>query len=670
MKSKQGLSEARSESSEERRSPYFTVYDLYSPLEQKRSIRELPRLLTSAMTIIWRAGRTEFLVSSALQLLTALGLIVLVLAGRDLLAGVLSADRAGGALSDVLPSAIILAAVTALLGFLSAVQREQQQLLGELTNRYTLDRILDVACAVELAAFEVPGFHNLLERARAIGSMGPLNFVFGLSALIGAVAGGVAAVVALLALEPVLVPLALLAFLPAWLVTSRRAEVFYRFVWRYTPHDRERQYLAILLTHRDPAKEVRAFGLADFLRRRHEHLYEERLAELRRIIRKQLLYSMLANVGIFAVVSGTLSLLALLMATDRIGLADAGAAAGAIVLLGQRLVSAGSASGALYESALFVEDYKAFLKLGLGVVAAPQRRRVPQVCSRIAAEDVTFTYPSGDKPALHSVSLHIDRGEVVALVGENGSGKTTLAKLLTGLYLPDRGRVLWGGVDIATVDRHQLRDSIAFVFQDFVRYSLAARDNIGLGRHERFADFDAIVAAARQSGIDAELRGLRAGYETVLGPEFEGGTDLSAGQWQRVALARAFFRNAPFIVLDEPMAALDARAEHDLFARIRELLAGRSVLLISHRFSGVRSADRIYVLRKGAILEHGTHGELMAHGGLYSELFTLQAGAYLDNAEAQSSPSRSNLSEGAKAPSSLDFADRLLPRRDFRGVDS
>jgi ATP-binding cassette subfamily B protein len=230
------------------------------------------------------------------------------------------------------------------------------------------------------------------------------------------------------------------------------------------------------------------------------------------------------------------------------------------------------------------------------------------------------------------VSLHVGAGEVVALVGENGSGKTTLAKLLAQLYRPDRGRVLWGGVDTATLDQARLRRDVTLIFQDFVQYVLSAGENIGLGRHERLDDGDAIRAAARLADVDEVVTALPEGYGTLLGNEFVGGRDLSKGQWQRIALARAFFRDAPLIVLDEPTAALDARAEHDLFERVRDLFRGRGVLLISHRFSSVRSADRIYVLMGGRVVESGSHDDLMAAGGLYAELFTLQAAAYLAEA--------------------------------------
>jgi ATP-binding cassette, subfamily B, bacterial len=266
----------------------------------------------------------------------------------------------------------------------------------------------------------------------------------------------------------------------------------------------------------------------------------------------------------------------------------------------------------LFESALFLEDLASFLELE---PAAPTGS--PGAGERVEALEVTFTYPGAEQPALRDLSMHIEPGEVVALVGANGSGKTTLARLLAGLYAPDRGTVVGRGAF-----------STAIAFQDFLRYMLPARDNIAFGRHERFGDEAGVRTAARRSGAAADLEPLPDGYGSLLGPVFVGGTDLSGGQWQRVALARLFFRDAPFVILDEPTAALDAHAEHALFASLRELLGGRSVLLISHRFSSVREADRIYVLRDGEVVEHGSHDELVAAGGQYAEMFGLQAAAY------------------------------------------
>jgi ATP-binding cassette subfamily B protein len=260
-------------------------------------------------------------------------------------------------------------------------------------------------------------------------------------------------------------------------------------------------------------------------------------------------------------------------------------------------------------------------------------RRPPADFTRIVVRDLWFTYPGRDTPVLRGVDLEIGQGEVVALVGENGCGKTTLAKLLCSLYQPSRGTILWHGVDgvevdVADCDPAGVRSRIAIVFQDFVKYpTLTAAENIGIGLPARMGDRNAIVEAARRAGAAGAIDALPKGYDTVMSRQF-GGADLSTGQWQRVALARAFLRDAPLVVLDEPTAALDPRAERDLFETVASLYRSRSAVLISHRLSSVRFADRICVLADGRITESGTHKELLDAGGDYAELFEIQARAY------------------------------------------
>jgi ATP-binding cassette, subfamily B, bacterial len=450
-----------------------------------------------------------------------------------------------------------------------------------------------------------------------------------LSGLIRGAIGIVAVLVTLMTIEPVLVVMVSIVFVPAWLSASRRGEAFWRFFWRMTPRDRERQYLARLISDRDAAKEIRAFDLGQLLRARHRSLYDERISELRRVAAKQLWQALFANAVIAAVLAATLLVVGWLALSGTVSLSAAGVAVAGVAIVGARLSMAGYSAGTLTESARYVDDYLAFVELLPQVRQSEPHDPAPSTFAEVAVNGVTFSYPTTAEPAVRDVSLRIRAGEIVALVGENGSGKTTLAKLLAGLYRPATGTVTWDGIDINGVDAAQLRTGIAVIFQDFVRFHLRARDNVGLGRVDGIDDLDGIREAARHADADTFLHSLPNGYETVLGPEFEGGSDLSVGQWQRVALARAFFRQAPFVILDEPTAALDPRAEHDLFERIRGLLAGRTVLLISQRFSSVRSADRTYVLDSGRVIEAGTHDELMALEGHYAELFRLQAAAYL-----------------------------------------
>jgi ATP-binding cassette subfamily B protein len=601
-----------------------TIYQLNQPTDRSR--RELPRVIAGALKLMWAAGPRELATVAGVELVSAVGLAVAVLLGRDVLEALVQAEQTGAGWESFLPELVALAVLSVLLTVAQALVGRQHQMLMELTTHEAQARILDVTAAVELAAYDDPAFHDRAARAQA-GAMRGQQVVHGLIGLLQASAGTLGGIIALAAIQPVLLPVAALALLPAMIVSGRRADAFYRFAFGLTPADRERGYLMQLLTERDSAKEVRAMGLPGYLRRRWDRLYAARIEELRTVTRRQLRWSLFAALASALVIGGTLGVLIALALGGELSLASAAAAAGAMILIGQRLAYAGFSSEALLESAMFIEDYLAFVK---DAPAPPHGARDggARRMGDVVAEDVWFTYPSGETPALRGVSLRIEPGEVVALVGANGSGKTTLAKLLGALYVPDHGRVLLHGLDTATADRAALRRDVAVVFQDFLRYALPARDNIALGRHERYDDEAAIRAAAERAGADRDIEALAHAFDTQLGPVFFGGVDLSLGQWQKIALARVFFRDAPFVILDEPTAALDARAEHELFARIRELFEDRSVLLISHRFSTVREADRIHVLDNGTVVEAGSHDELMVRGGLYSELFSLQASAY------------------------------------------
>jgi ATP-binding cassette subfamily B protein len=587
--------------------------------------RDLPELLVASFRLVWNAGRRELALTGGLQIAVAAGIAVQLFVGKAVFAAVLRSHDTG--FGHVLPSLGVFVGLTVCLDVARAVEAEQSRLLGELVARRALDGVIDVAASVELLAFENPEFHDRLRRAQAQGMFRAMQTVTGLLGLVGAAVGGIGIVAALAGLQPLLVPLVLVGYVPLWIASSRNSRDYYLIAFGMTPHDRRRAYLQHLLLDRDPAKELRAFRLAPFLRARYDALYDERIAELRAVARRRAFRSVFGSLGSAAIAALAVGGLAWLYVDGRMSLAATGASLFGLYQLSGRLQTMHFSAAALYESTLFVRDYAAFLALG-----TPQRlpaHAEAKALERVELREVSFTYPRAARPALADVSVEIDTGEIVALVGENGSGKTTLAKLIAGLYSPDAGRILWNGVDVTAFDADQLRDHVAVIFQDFERYLLTAGENVGIGRHEWIGNAAALREAAERAGAHSLLMRLPHRYDTQLGNQWFGGYDLSIGQWQRLALARAFFRDASLVILDEPTAALDARAESELFGRMRELLDGRAAVLISHRFSSVRSADRIYVLRRGRVVEHGTHDELTALGGLYAELFSLQAAQYL-----------------------------------------
>ena len=646
------------------------------PPREHGGLRNLPRLMRTAFLMVWEADRRRATESYALQVVLGVASGIQLLITRNLIAAVLD-PRVSRDPSPLVTQLALMVVVETTSQFVQLYQQQQQQVLMEQIQRRAGLRVVDVASQVDMAQFDTPAFQDRLTRAQQ--AMGRLfQVTFSMVGLVRSTATMLGIAAALLLLAPILLAVIVIGFVPTWITSMAISQRVHQFTWKMTPNDRKRGYVMSLFTGRDQAKEVRVFGLTTYLRALYEQLSDERLASLLLHLRDRARLSFIGSLGSSLLQAVGYGLLAYLTLNGTLGLPEAGAAAAAAGQLRGSLGGIVGSASQLYESSLFLFDAEIFL----GMLATLRLQRgtgpAPERFERITVEHVDFSYPSSlptaaptedalpppmlagpiqievglgepgrmpsleggggsrmavrprepQRPALRGVSLEIRAGQVVALVGENGSGKTTLAKVLSGLYRPDRGRLRWDGIDVPDMDPDQFHGRVAVLFQDFARFMLTAKENIGLGRVERIEDIDAIVDAAERSGADRFIREWDSGYETVLGPVFVGGKDISIGQWQRVALARAFFRDAPLVILDEPTAALDARAEHDLFERMRQLFVGRAVLLISHRFSSVRSADRIYVMHEGEIVEEGTHAELMALGGRYAELFTMQAKAY------------------------------------------
>ncbi len=589
-----------------------------------RDLRTLLAALRESRRIVSAAGgRRAARLSAALQVSGAALLIVQLLLVRAVLEALVGdeAEVGGRVISLMVGLALSVGASQAVTGLAEL----QQRVLGEQVLRHVWHSLLRVSASVPLERTEEHDFHERLERVRTFALVRPLEISAALGAILSAGLSSVALVAVLLVVEPLLVPVLLAAALPVILLARSTSRSDYRFAVAQTLNLRRRLYFSGLLTEASHAKEIRAFDLGRELLDRHRHLHDQHV-EATRVHAVRQARSTLAGtaVGVLAL-SAALVLVVFLVRAGRLDVQGAVVAALVLRLLAARLQSLASGIGKLFGASLFLEDLIDFLD-GAGPTAA-RDEQVPGAGISVQAEQVSFTYPGADDPALVDVDLALPAGQTTAVVGANGSGKTTLAKIVAGLYQPSAGELRWS-VDGEPVRQEQVGANTTVLFQDFVRYELSVRDNVTLGRIGHAPDDDRVQAALRSAGAGDLIAALPHGLDTVLSRSYPGGVELSGGEWQRIALARCFYREAPLIVLDEPTAAMDAKAEFALFSDLRTLLAGRTVLLISHRFSNVRHADRIHVMAHGRIIESGDHAALMARNGTYADLYRMQARAY------------------------------------------
>ncbi|GAA3694327.1 ABC transporter ATP-binding protein [Nonomuraea antimicrobica] len=587
--------------------------------------RRLPALVGQALRMAWQASPRDTAATVALNLLggvfTAFGL----LATTGVLTALFSEGPTPNRVVAALPSLVMVGAAAVLRTTTQAAAGWAQSRLTPQITRLTEERLYGLTSQVELVAYDDPEFHDALERANGRGVTVADSVVSTAVDVVTSVVGIAAAAGVLGVLHPVLLPLLLLAVLPDAWAAVRSARMRYSTIYSLVPARRRKWIIADLLAERESAAEVRSFTMRGFLLRMYDAVaraeQEEMLGLARRQMVARLVGEALGGVGTALVYVA----LGVLLAAAAIPLAVAGTAVLAIRSGQTSLSSLMYATNRLYEQGLYFTDFLDFCAQAERRLAGPRPVAAPDGFECITADQVTFTYPGADEPALRGVSVEVKQGEVIALVGENGSGKSTLAKILSGLYEPDTGTVRWDDTDLRQVSPDDLRLRTAVIAQDHTRWPLTARYNItmGTGKGE-----PALHTAAAVAGADEVIAELPHGYRTLLDRRFKDGHELSGGQWQRIAVARGFHRDAVLLICDEPTAALDARAEHGLFERIRAHADGRTVLLITHRLASVRYADRIYVLDHGTVIEQGDHDTLMSLDGLYADLYTLQATAY------------------------------------------
>ena len=500
-------------------------------------------------------------------------------------------------------------------------------LAGKYMNHISV-RVMEHAASLDLLAYEDPVFYDRLERAR-VQATDRLYMIQAIGRLIQQVITTITLSISIMVFSPWLLMLLIVGVIPAFVGETHFAFLGYAKNFRQTPIRRQLDYLRVLGGSKEAAKELKLFGLRDFLTGRFKGLsdqvYTEDIALARRKFVAGSPLSMIGTAGyytayVYAVwqtVTGVFSFGTLTLLANSIREASS------------NLQQTFSTLSTIADQALFLTDLIAFFEMKPTIRSKPNGLPAPRPIQHgFEFRNVSFRYPGSSRLVLNGLNFHLRPEERVALIGENGEGKTTIVKLLTRLYDPLEGQVLLDGVDLREYNLEDLYREIGVIFQDFMRYEMTARENIAVGRIDRMDDVELLQESARKSMASDVLRKLPLGFEQMLGRRFDGGVDLSGGEWQKVALARAYLRDAQVLILDEPTSALDARSEYEVFKRFAELTTGKMALFISHRFSTVRMADRIVVLENGRIAEEGDHDTLTSLGGRYAEMFELQAASY------------------------------------------
>jgi ATP-binding cassette subfamily B protein len=593
--------------------------------ERLTALRNVPPVLK----IVWRSGPRVVTFGLLFRVLASLLPLGLLWITKIIVDGIVHAVS----VRQPVPPRFwwLVAAEFALAILTSVVSRAidyTDSLLADKYTRFVSVQVMEHAADLDLTAYEDPVFYDRLERAR-VQATDRLAMIQAIGRLLQQVITTILFSASIMLYSPWLMLLLVAGVIPAFLGESHFAFLGYAKNFRQTPVRRQLDYLRVLGGSKEAAKELKLFRLKDFLTERFARLSEEIYLQNVELSRRKLvigtLLSVIATLGyysayvfvIFRTLAGAISIGTFYFLVNAIQQASS------------NIQQIFSTLAGIADQALFLTDLLAFFDMQPTIRSKPDALPAPRPMVRgFEFCNVAFRYPGSSRLVLNGLNFHLRPGERVALIGENGEGKTTIVKLITRLYDPTQGQVLLDGVDLREYRLEDLYREIGVIFQDFMRYEMTARENIAVGRIEEIDDLKRLESAARKSLADAVIGKLPGGYDQMLGRRFEGGVDLSGGEWQKVALARAYLRDAQLLILDEPTAALDARSEFEVFQRFAELTSGKMALFISHRFSTVRMADRIVVLENGKIAEEGSHAELARLGGRYKEMFELQAASY------------------------------------------
>jgi ATP-binding cassette subfamily B protein len=609
--------------------------------ERIAALRYVPKLFR----LVWQTHRGYTLTMVLLRLLRAFVPVSSMWAAKLIIDEVIALVRQPGASLMPLWEVVALELAIVVVGeILARASSLIESLLGDLFSNEISVRLMRHAATLDLEQFEDPEFYDHLERARR-QTTGRIGLIAMMLTMGQDVLTLLSLSAALVVYNPWLLLLLAVAIIPSFLGETHFASLSYSLLFRWTPERRELDYLRFIGASDRSAKEVQMFGLAGWLSDRYAVLAQRYYDANKSLsIRKGIVSALLSILGTLGYYAAYVTILLRAVAgTITIGtLTFLAAAFGRSRDLIQRLLLSASD---IYEQSLYLRDLFVFFEMQPTIASRPGAKPVPNpIHTGFVFEDVGFRYPGSERWAVRHVSFAIRPGERIALVGENGAGKTTITKLIARLYDASEGRILLDGVDLREYDLASLRQAIGVIFQDFVRYDMRFDENVGVGEILGVADYlesvrdataeipgvppEPLVDAAERSMASSLLPRFPGGYRQMLGRRFDDGVDLSGGEWQKIALARAYMRSAQLLILDEPTAALDARAEYEVFVRFNQLMAGRMAVVISHRFSTVRMADRIIVLSGGRVIEDGTHDELVRQGGLYGELFEMQAAGY------------------------------------------